>query len=327
LTARKDGSLVGVAPFYIERKGPLGLRCLQFCSEELAPDYLDILADKDLGSEITRCVIQELLGRRQWDLLSLDCLRSESWLLKNPSWFVGVPASVEPSFQCPYIRLRGTFESYIQEQKSLSGLNLKKKWTTLQHQKGVIHEVLDREDRCAQGLTDLFWLHELRVKNKQITSHFISPDVIRFHQQLGPLFFRAGILNLQILYDGKSPISAIYAFNFKKRAHVYQTGFNPDWKSFSAGSVLFYLSIEKAYRDGMDEYDFLKGMESYKSLWSNAIRDQGHLTVYNNTWRGKCGRQANRVISALKSLKRRFIPNADPTPARENKIRETSGRH
>src|SRR5882672_10410258 len=44
-TARREGQLVGIAPFYIDRAGLFGPRFLRLCSEELSPDYLDIMAE------------------------------------------------------------------------------------------------------------------------------------------------------------------------------------------------------------------------------------------------------------------------------------------
>src|SRR4051794_23919497 len=44
--AESDGELVGLAPFYVDASGPLGARCLRVCSDELSPDYLDLIAEK-----------------------------------------------------------------------------------------------------------------------------------------------------------------------------------------------------------------------------------------------------------------------------------------
>src|SRR5438105_4444855 len=44
LAVRDQGRLVGIAPLYIDRPGPLGVRQLKLCSDELGPDYLDLIA-------------------------------------------------------------------------------------------------------------------------------------------------------------------------------------------------------------------------------------------------------------------------------------------
>src|SRR5207302_569350 len=62
LTARSNGRLVGIAPFYIETAGLLRTRYLKLCSEELSPDYLDIIAEKGQETEVARDIVNYIIG-------------------------------------------------------------------------------------------------------------------------------------------------------------------------------------------------------------------------------------------------------------------------
>ena len=95
----------------------------------------------------------------------------------------------------------------------------------------------------------------------------------------------------------------MYAFNYKNKTFVFQTGFDPAWKKWSAGAVLLYLCVQRGFQDKLREFDFLKGTESYKSLWANAIRDEMQLTVYNKNWRGFLWRTMAKLKSRLKRIK------------------------
>ena len=47
------------------------------------------------------------------------------------------------------------------------------------------------------------------------------------------------------------------------------------------GVLLHYLVIQQAFQKGFHEYDFLKGNESYKNLWSNAVREEMQFIAFN----------------------------------------------
>src|SRR5579864_9692406 len=71
LIARRDGQLAGIAPFYIERSGLLGTRYLKFCSEELSPDYMDIVAEPRQEAEVAREIVSYLLRHAgEWDVIA-----------------------------------------------------------------------------------------------------------------------------------------------------------------------------------------------------------------------------------------------------------------
>src|SRR5689334_4088250 len=83
LTARDENRLVGLAPFYIENTGSLSLRTIKFCSEELSPDYMDLVLDSGREDEVSREIVRSLQQQHahEWDLIALDNLRAESTLL------------------------------------------------------------------------------------------------------------------------------------------------------------------------------------------------------------------------------------------------------
>jgi len=317
LIARLEGRLVGIAPFYIDRTGFLGLRTLRFCSEELSPDYLDVIAESGREEEVTRHLVNGLFQRSgQWDLIVLDNLSAESHLLTDPALFRDCVRASRVSHQCPYIKIEGTFDDYYQPRTQLSRFGFKKKLKVLLDQKKVTHHVVSDEQGLAGALDDLFALHKKRSRLKNIQSNFLSPEVRRFHHKLSRLFFHERILSLQLLQDGKAPISAVYAFNYKNKIFVFQIAFDPDWSKWSAGAVLIYFCVQSAFENGLREFDWLKGTESYKSFWADAVRDEMQLTVYNRNLRGSVWRAWNSLKSALKKIENRLATRKESIPLR-----------
>ena len=315
LTARRNGRLLGVAPFFIDRVGPLGTRYLKLCSEELSPDYLDIIAEKGHETEVVRALWNYTReGPPPWDVIDFDNLRLDSNLLTDPSLLRENRPWSEISHPCPYIKIQGTFEDYFRTRDGLVRFSLEKKYQKLMREMGVTYAEVKDEKDLAQGLENLFLLHAKRAKEKNITSDFLSPDAKRFHHAIGRLFLRNQILDLQFLYDGKKPISALYNFNYRNKTYYYQAGSDPGWRKWSVGAVLHFLAIRRAFDKGFDEYDFLKGSESYKSLWSNAVREERQLTAYHQTARGLLYLGSRRLKGFLKQrLRNNVVATLDGT--------------
>jgi CelD/BcsL family acetyltransferase involved in cellulose biosynthesis len=287
MSAREDGRLVGIAPFYIERNDFLGTRRLKMCSNELSPDYLDLIVEKGHELDVTRDFIQALFrNRRRWDVIDLDNVRAESSLLASPSLLKGYSPSVRVSQFCPYLKIEGTFEQYYNSRPKLNSFSLEKKVKKLRETLHATRMLASDQATVDTGLSYLFLLHEKRAAEKNITTEFLQPEIKRFHQDVCSLFLQEKILNLQIMSSGGSPICVRYGFTYKNKVYCFQSGYDPAWSKYSIGAVMIYLMIKRAFEDGTRELDFLKGSESYKQLWISDVRTEMQLIAYNHSLRG-----------------------------------------
>lgn len=307
-----QGRLIGIAPFYLEKASGWQPRSLRFCSEELSPDYLDVIMEKGRELDALPPLVELLLSGADWDVCSVDALRPNALLYSDPSLFQRLPSAVQPSFACPYIRVEGTFEAYYQSRTPLRAFALERKLKKLNKDHPVTFMTISHEAALAKGMDDLFRLHESRALARKIDSNFIAPEVRRFHRIVALSFLEKGLLNLHFLYAGHTAISAIYAFNYKSKVSMFQTGFDPAWSKWSAGAMLFKFSIQKTFEDGMQEYDFLKGLEEYKSHWANSLRQQTRLEIYNDTPRGKLWQTGILTRRWLSRMKSRLRPKLQP---------------
>jgi len=321
LGVRRQGRLIGIAPFYLESAKCPGRTIAKLCSDELSPDYLDLIVHKEAESEVVSAIRGHIHATRgEWDILVLEHLRPDSILIRHLATFKGFNILMNHSHRCRYIRLEKDFEHYWQGQHALARFALMKKERVLQEEKHVIHRTVQTQDDLQEGFQHLFALHRKRASEAHVKSNFLSEDVQQFHLRLGRLFLPAGILNLHFLCAGQTPISAHYCFNYKKKIYFYQSGFDPLWNKWSLGMVQLLKAVRQAFEQGFEELDFLKGEEGYKVYWANAERIEEELRIYNHTFYGFVAWSIGVFERALRGIKHGLngFRAASPNPRQQS---------
>jgi CelD/BcsL family acetyltransferase involved in cellulose biosynthesis len=92
-----------------------------------------------------------------------------------------------------------------------------------------------------------------------------------------------GLLRFDELWAGGECHASIYGFDNGETFYYYNTGYDPEWASYSVGLVLTGLSIRNAVERGVGTYDFLRGDEAYKFDWANKMQQLVNVTLARNT--------------------------------------------
>ena len=310
----ENGRLIGIAPLFLEtRTAWPKARILRFCSTDLAPDYLDFIIENGREAEVCEHFFRALANSRTWDLVVLSDTLHDAVVLKYFPRAVPLAKRFAPSIRCPAIRIEQSFDGYVKTQRETTGLSLRelrrKERKLFDEEKGV-HVSVQRETELAQSIRDLFALHEVRSEQKGIHTNFVNDRALRFHERLAPLLLPQGMLVLDFLYHERKPISATYSFRYKNKLYHYQKGMDPQWSRLSVGMILHRLMIERAFNEGLVEVDLLKGEDRYKHAWTNAMREEVTVTVYNRTFSGRLWWALGRIKAVLRPLwryRKRFI--------------------
>lgn len=311
ITARNNRELVGIAPFYIQKINKLlGVNSLKICSsEELYPDYLDVIARQGHEREVTLALFHYLAERvGGWNVMSFDNLLPESNIMRYEKYFNRkYLRQVTLSSICPYIRIEEPYEIYKRRQfKRKKRYNLERQMRFAVEENKLKYVTVESKDLLPLAMEQLFLLHQKRAKNKKIASAFTSQDVESFHLEFSRLLLENAGLRLCLLFDGKKPISAIYAFKYNNKFLFYQSGMDPEWGKMSIGTVLLNILIKQAFDEKLTEFDFLKGDEDYKNTWSNSERKQLKLTLYKKDPPGTLLFMNNLLRSYAKKIYSRF---------------------
>jgi CelD/BcsL family acetyltransferase involved in cellulose biosynthesis len=264
LTTLRDaqGSLRAILPLYLWRERPL--RIARFIGH-LAGDQLQpICAPSDVPA-VSRS-IRELLREGRWDLLMGERLPSPD------AWGKRLSGRTLRRENSPVLFLKGSWDEATRPWSPRFRSQLRRHERRLRAERDVrVTAVDDRRDLEA-GLDIFFDLHRTRWTNG---TKFEQREP--FHREFARRAFDNGWLRLQITEADGVPVAGILNFRYCGVEFGYQSGWRPEYADYSVGTFQLMEAIRSAHADGIQEYRFLRGGESYKYRFAQA--DAGLETV------------------------------------------------
>jgi len=308
LDAVTDGeALIGLAPLFLEKGWP---RALRFCSsEDLWPDYLDVLARRGREADVARALSERLAGPADWSVLTADNLRAGG-LFQTLAETHG-RRETRITSRCPRVRLAGDYDAFMKEHfDRKKRYNLQRQVDIATTQQGLTYDKVEDPAALQRAFNDLFRLHALRAADKRIASSFHNPRAADFHRRFGRRALERGWLFFRLLRKDGAAVAALYGFNYNKTIFYYQSGMDPAWGKFSVGTVLLTLAVREAFSLGIDTFDFLKGDESYKKSWMTDETTQHAVRLYRNDAAGRLLYGWDRAKASLRRRRTAPAPGA-----------------
>lgn len=316
ITVRLDGRLIAIAPLAYRSsrwRRLLPFPALEFLGTSyVGSDYLDVLIRRGHERQALSALAESLVGS--------PLMLEFSQVDRNGAQAVDLALQLKQqgwgSYRrltdfCPYINLSGhDWESYLASLGSAHRYNLKRRLRNLERQWSVQFERVRSEEQRAEVLHELIRLHERRWRERNGTGVFHSPALVAFHEEVSRLALQRAWLRLYVLRLDGRPVAAIYGFNYHNTFYFYQSGFDPDYGKHSVGLVIMGLAIKSAIEEGLKVYDFLRGDESYKMLWTHDERELVRLGLYPPGERGTFYRQTMELRWYIKNILSLCLPVA-----------------
>ena len=280
LLLRAEDRLVGIAPFVVtthRERGLLKVRTLRFLGtgepewEETASEYLDVIAAGGYEEPVADRVWSHLQTcSRQWDQIVLNDVMGDSLVmryLKERMLQAGMcPRQVQIGTRyC--IDLPSSWEAYLNMLEPGARKRFEYKRRKLEKAGHVEEKDITSPKDLGPAFKELVRLHTMRWVSRGGRGVFVSERFVAFHKKLMLRLLERGMLNIRLLsFDGVA-ISALYNFRYGGTDYFYQAGFDTEHAAkYSPGVVAHNYAIEDAIRQGMKQYDFMKGgTVSYKS--------------------------------------------------------------
>jgi CelD/BcsL family acetyltransferase involved in cellulose biosynthesis len=264
LTALRNdnGSLRAILPLFLWRERPFTIA--RFVGH-VAGDHLEPVCAPVDRSDVGRA-LRGLLRTAGWDLLVGERLPG------GDAWGKRLAGRTLHREGSPVMYLDGSWE----DATSRWSPGLRKQLRRLERRMHAEHDVritvVDDRSDLEGGLDTLFGLHRARWPEG---TKFEQREP--FHRDFARQAFDKGWLVLRITEADGVPVAAKLNFRYSGVELSYQSGWHPDFAGYSLGTLQLLHAIRSAHADGMEEYRFLRGGESYKYRFAHA--DAGLETV------------------------------------------------
>jgi CelD/BcsL family acetyltransferase involved in cellulose biosynthesis len=250
-----SGRLVGGLALAVRNLGPL-TRVRMLGDGPLAPDHLDLVAEDGREAEVVAALRNWLMARSQC-LIDLRGLAEGALVLAAlPSGSLVTQLSTAPYLQLPAagpIVPKVRRASLRRQAKRLEAL-------------GANHRVVHGgEAGTERALRNMRRLHIERWGDRSGLARGFPALAAAVRSSHGAAQIE------ELLIDGEVVASDV-SVDIADRRHLYQGGRSMDHRWGGAGNVLLMHVLHRAQADGLAEYDFLRGTESYKYMWATGER-------------------------------------------------------
>ena len=314
ITVRRQGRLIALAPVAlrpVRLQRLLPFRVLEFLGAgNVGSDYLNVVTRKGYEREALEALAHCLSERRLVLQLShVDRTSPQMVDLALRMRGLGWKLTRTTVDFCPYVDLRGQdWESYVESLGSSHRRNFRKRMKRLQRRFDVAFEQVSSEQQRGEVLDKLVSLHLERWNKRGGSDALHTRALVRFHHEMTRIAMARGWLRLFTMKLDGVLVAALYCFFYNGKVYFYQAGYDTSYNHYSVGLCAVGMAIRQAIGEGALEYDFLRGNESYKYLWSNKERELVRLDLFPPSVRGSLYKQAMEVRNELKKLLCRRVP-------------------
>jgi CelD/BcsL family acetyltransferase involved in cellulose biosynthesis len=311
-----DGQLLGLMPLCMDRRSAMGLtlRRLAFLGDtEVGSDYLDLVARRGYEEDVTRAFLQSLRDSAdEWDVLDLLDMDAEARTVQVLQEVFGGGAfvvEINEGSVCPYETFvpGETSAEFLRRTRRYDNYVRRKKW--LQKQPGYRIEITSNPGEVATPLSEFMSLHASRWAEDGGSQGITGPEVEAFHRDATQFLAERGQLRLYTMMVGDRAVASVYGIIQGGTFIYYQSGRDPEWQSKSVGLVLVGETFKDAIDMGLREYDFLRGVETYKSDWVTKERRTVGMRVYKQGSKGAWLTRSERISRATRRLLKKALPD------------------
>ena len=257
LCVRYQGDVIGIAPLMVNGQQASLIGGADVC------DYLDVIVSPAKAADFYDLLLDHI-EQQGISELDLGPLRPDSAVLSSLVRIAearGCRVSFTPHDVSLELELPATWDEYLGMLKGKQRHEVKRKFRRLHEAADINFRVVESAELAARELDTFFKLFKLSAGEKE---NFLTEQMKSYFRSLAQAMADARMLKLFFLEVDTEPVAASMCFDFNSTRYLYNSGFDPRFRSLSVGLMCKILSIKDAIELGRKKYDFLNGAETYK---------------------------------------------------------------
>lgn len=318
VTLTKDQALIGLAQLHRNPENWSGLK-----ARVLAPlsrttsEYVDLLIPPQPESALA--LLEHLVREKEWDVLSLSRLPQASpnrIIFIEAAGSLGLKWHQEAEQDSPYLALEGNFEEFLKERFSSNFRNkirrMKKRLAALGR---LEFEWVTSAQRFEEIFDQLLRVERSSWKGSEGLGIFNTGIRTDFYRRIALKMADQGLLAVHLMLLDGAVIAYHYGFIARGRYYDYNLAFDPAFQRHSPGLVSLGDLLSRCWDMGLEVFDFLRGAEEYKSLWTDTATRNINLHIFAPTAKGRALALSKQARNTARRLKRAAGKGSKPGEA------------
>jgi CelD/BcsL family acetyltransferase involved in cellulose biosynthesis len=254
---REGGEIIGIAPLLVEEGKASIIGSADVC------DYLDFIVTPGMERDFFSVLLDDL---RQKGINHLDLrpLRPDSTVLTNLAGIAqerGYEVLCRPEDVSVELDLPPTWDEYLAALSTKQRHEVRRKLRRLS-EAGKVDYHLIKGSSAANSAMDVFL--KMFVGTREDKATFLTARMESFFRSLADTMAEVGLLWLGVLELDALPAAMTLGFDYDGTISLYNSAYDPQYNSLSAGLLCKVLGIKESIQEGKKRFDFLKGDETYK---------------------------------------------------------------
>ena len=254
---RYEDDVIGIAPLLLKNDTASFIGDIDVC------DYQDFIVSPQRGREFYSVLLSDL-SQKGIEQLDLKALRPDSTTMLE---LVDVAEQQGYDISCKKLDvsleldLPATWDEYLMKLNGKQRHEIRRKLRRSQDAGKITYRVIDNVDDLKKEMDIFIKLFKSNREDKVI---FMTEKMASFFRTLAKTMAAENMLKLYFLDVNATPVATAICFNHNSRVYLYNSGFDTRFSSLSVGLLCKVFSIRDSIQNGNENYDFLKGAETYK---------------------------------------------------------------
>jgi CelD/BcsL family acetyltransferase involved in cellulose biosynthesis len=257
IVVRDEQQVIGIAPLQINDD------IASLVGGDNVCDYLDFIIIPGQEDSFFNVIFDDLM-KQHVKQLNLGLLRPDSIVMTKLTCVArnrGFKISSQQEDVSSEMALPSTFDEYLLVLNTKQRHEVRRKLRRLSEAGSIKYSFINGDTGLESSLDTFMSLFSLARDDK---ARFMTPEMAVFFHSLSHAMAEIGLLRFGLLEIDTNPAAMVMCFEYNNTIYLYNSGFDPQYDSFSVGLMSKVLTIRESMRRGNKRFEFLKGNEIYK---------------------------------------------------------------